>query len=174
MGILTNRAKTGFVGEFFIYSELIKRDYNCFITLGNAKAVDLILIDNQKKAHFIDVKSSNTLMKNYHKHDSYDISMGHLTRWQISIRPFWESHRNNPNNINANLADFYIFHSLQKSEVNIIVSGEELKEVMHQKIDCYLHNNNFLEVLPKHLCNWEICELCFLKQYNNQWDKLPR
>lgn len=170
----TRRAQTGFIGEYFIYSELIKNNKNCFITLGNAKSIDLIIIDSKRKAHFIDVKSTRTPMKNLHKHSDYDGSMGQLGRWQLGIKNFWNTHKNNPDKKVYPFADFYIFHNVHKPAQNIIVTGQELKSIMHKRIDNYLTSRNLTVMEDKAICNWEICDLCFAKyrQYN-KWDKLP-
>ena len=170
----TSRAQTGFIGEYYIYSELIRNNKNCFITLGNAKSVDLIIIDNKKIAHFIDVKSTRTPMNNTHKHVNYDESMGKLGRWQISIKSFWETHKSNPNKINHVFADYYIFHNVLKQSQNIIVTGKELEMKMHEKIDNYLAYNNISLIQPKHICNWDICDLCLGQNIiYNDWVKLP-
>ncbi len=170
----TKRAKTGFAGEYFIYSQLIKEDKNCFITLGNAKSVDLIIIDTEKKAHFIDVKSTSTLMNNTHKHPDYDPLVGRLGRWQLPIAIFWQTHSANQNQKVYNYADFYIFHNLNNPFQNIIVTANELCTIMHRRLDSYLKDTNAKEVPQKHLCNWDVCDYCFheFKIYNN-WNKLP-
>jgi hypothetical protein len=169
----TKRAKTGFAGEYFIYSQLLKEDKNCFITLGNAKAVDLIIIDKNKKAHTIDVKSTSTLMNNTHKHPDFDPSSGKISRWQLPISIFWQTHYANQNKTTYEYADFYIFHNIHSLFQNIIVTADELCTVMHRRIDQYLQNTNSKEILPKHLCNWDVCDYCFheFRQYNN-WNKL--
>lgn len=170
---LTKRAKTGFIGEFYIYSELIKHDKNCFITLGNAKSVDLILVDRNKRAHFIDVKTTNTEMNNTHKHDNYESNMQRLGRWQLGINKFWETHTRNTSKINSILADFYIFHNLNKISSNYIITGDELQKIMHKRIDIYLAKENKAVLDKKNICNWEICELCFEGIKTNNWNLLP-
>ena len=170
----TKRAKTGFAGEYFIYSQLIKEDKNCFITLGNAKSVDLIIIDEAKKAYYIDVKSTSTLMNNSHKHPDYHPDGGKLSRWQLPISIFWQTHPSNPNQSPYDYADFYIFHNVHNPAQNIIVKASELCTIMHRRIDSYLQNANLTEIAPKHICNWDVCDYCFheFRQYNN-WQKLP-
>ena len=168
------RAQTGFIGEYFIYSELIKNNKNCFITLGNAKSVDLIIIDNKKKAHFVDVKSTRTEMKNLHKHATYRDEMGKLGRWQLHVSNFWNTHKNNPNRISYDFADYYIFHNVNKPQQNTILSGKELVNVIHRRIDNYLVQNKVSELKKEHICNWEFCDLCFSETLNyNEWSKLP-
>lgn len=170
----TKRAKTGFAGEYFIYSQLIKEDKNCFITLGNAKSVDLIIIDTDKKAHFVDVKSTSTPMKRPHKYDSFEEPVGFIGRWQLPISIFWQTHSTNPRKTSYNYADFYIFHNINNPFQNIIVTANELCTIMHRRLDRYLRETSSTEVLPKHLCNWDVCDYCFheFRQYNN-WSKLP-
>lgn len=170
----TKRAQTGFIGEYYIYSELIKNNKSCFITLGNAKSVDLIIITKHKIAHFIDVKSTRTSMKNTHKHSGYDVSMGTLGRWQLSIKIFWETHGNNPERQAHIFTDYYIFHNVNRPDRNIIVTGKELEKAMHKKIDNYLSKKNITVIAQKQICNWDICDLCFGANiiYNN-WNKLP-
>jgi hypothetical protein len=170
----TKRAKTGFAGEYFVYSQLIKEDKNCFITLGNAKSVDLIIIDRERKAHFVDVKSTSTLMNNTHKHDDYENSFGKLGRWQLPIAIFWQTHNSNLNKSTYDYADFYIFHNIHHPFQNIIVTANELCTIMHRRIDNYLMLARTSEILQKHLCNWDVCDYCFheFRQYNN-WNKLP-
>ncbi|MBM4241883.1 MAG: hypothetical protein FJ150_09535 [Euryarchaeota archaeon] len=172
MSTQTKRAKTGFAGEFYIYSELIKQDKNCFLTLGNAKSVDIIVIDKNKKAYFIDVKSTSTAMKNSHKHKNYDNSSPLLGRWQLSIKPFWDTHKNNPNKSKYEFADFYIFHRIDTPTQNIIITGSELEKVMHNRIDIILKAKEIKSLSAKHICNWDICDLCINTPYN-QWKRIP-
>ena len=112
MSTQTRRAKTGFIGEFYIYSELLRQDKNCFITLGNAKSVDLIIIDDKKQAFYVDVKSTNTEMNNLHKHSNYDKSVGKIGKWQLTIKRFWDTHPINTQRTMADFPDFYIFTTL--------------------------------------------------------------
>lgn len=169
----TKRAKTGFAGEYFVYSQLIKQDKNCFITLGNAKSVDLIIIDNKKKAYFVDVKSTSTIMKHPHKYHQYDSTAGQVGRWQLPIEIFWQTHLSNPKRTNYDYSDFYIFHNVHTLH-NIIVTSEELCTIMHRKIDGYFVVKKLDEILKKHLCNWDICDYCFqeFREYDI-WNKLP-
>ena len=170
----TKRSKTGFAGEFFIYSQLIKEGKNCFITLGNAKSVDLIIINNERKAFYIDVKSTSTPMKNTHKHLEYDTNNGLLSRWQLSMSKFWNTHEKNHNKKSEDYPDFYIFHNSHNPFQNIIVTSGELCKIMHRRIDDYLRLNNKTELAENQLGIWDVCDFCFqeYREYNN-WNKLP-
>lgn len=170
----TKRAKTGFAGEHYVYSQLILHDKNCFITLGNAKAVDLIIVDGAKRAHYIDVKSTSTSMKNYHKHHDYSNESGLLGRWQLPIEIFWRTHPSNANASSYDYADYYIFHKTYSQNENIIVTKEELLRITHKRISSYLDYHKTSIIEKKHLTPWEFCDYCFeeLRQFNN-WSKLP-
>ncbi len=168
------KALTGIAGEYFICSQILLQNKNCFITLGNAKSVDLILIDDNKKAHFIDVKSTSTLMKNSHHHTDYEESHGLIGRWQLPMAMFWQTHKNNENKSDYDYADYYIFHNTCDPYKNIIVISSELVTIMHRRIDDYLVKEQKKELEPKNLVAWDVCDYCFheFREYNN-WAKLP-
>ena len=48
---------TGLAGEYFVAAELLKRDWQVAITLGNAKAIDLIATNESGHTHRIQVKT---------------------------------------------------------------------------------------------------------------------
>lgn len=51
----------GLAGEYAVCTELAKREINASLTLGNHKAIDIIATNPENnKAHFIQVKASNT------------------------------------------------------------------------------------------------------------------
>ena len=175
--MMTKRTQTGMAGEFYIYSQLLKAGKNCFITLGNAKSVDLIIIDGNKKAHFIDVKSTSSVMKivKSHPHENYNEHTDkHIGRWQLPITIFWQTHPKNIQKEPYQFADYYIFHNLNNQNENIIIRFQDLETIIHKRIDKYLGTDK-RAIEKKHLCNWEFCDLCFseFRRYNN-WDALPQ
>lgn len=174
----TERAKTGLKGEFAVYSSLINIEKNCFITMGNAKAVDIILISRKKKAFYIDVKTTSTRQKNIHKNccnkkGKEDYSEKEIGRWQLSLKSFWEIHSKNPDKLyrekKGAFADFYVFHNLNNPEYNIIISKRELKKVIATRINKYFDIDKRRKKFPKKLiCNWDLCDYCFdeIPKYN--------
>ena len=66
-----NKYQLGLAGEYGVCSELLKRNLDVFVTLGNAKSVDIYVI-KQGKALRIEVKTSQTgkfvtgFFKKYH------------------------------------------------------------------------------------------------------------
>lgn len=50
------RNRTGLSGEYFVAAELLRRGFNVVITMGNAKAIDLIA-EKKGKTFPIQVKS---------------------------------------------------------------------------------------------------------------------
>lgn len=174
MATQTKRARTGFSGEFTIYAELLLREKNCFITLGNAKSVDLIIIDKNKKAYFVDVKSTSTLMKNSHKHNNYNETDGKIGRWQLTMKQFWETHKNNTKSKNQSFADFYIFCNINNLKKTYILTGKELEALAHDRIDKLLTAKGITELPSKDFGVWGYCEFCFDTQCLNSWGKLPK
>jgi hypothetical protein len=174
MTVQTNRAKTGLTGEFFVYSQLIKHDKNGFITLGNAKAVDIIIVDSNKRAYYIDVKSTSTLMKNSHNHSNYSDDIGLIGRWQLKLKPFWQTHSKNPDKTDYPFPDFYIFHNCQRPEKNYILKGVDFVQIMHGKIDSIISRFDSSVLLPKHInSQCDLCEFCFNQDSLNNWSMLP-
>ena len=52
---------TGMAGEMFVASECFRREWECTITLGHAKKVDLIVLDTKtNKSYTIDVKATRS------------------------------------------------------------------------------------------------------------------
>ncbi|WP_052591922.1 hypothetical protein [Aureispira sp. CCB-QB1] len=53
-----NKQITGLSGEYFVAAELLKRNYQVAITMGNAKAIDLYATDEEtEKTYSIQVKT---------------------------------------------------------------------------------------------------------------------
>jgi hypothetical protein len=50
------RSSTGLSGEYFVAAELLRRGFSVGITMGNAKAID-ILAEKENKQYIIQVKS---------------------------------------------------------------------------------------------------------------------
>jgi hypothetical protein len=49
--------KSGLSGEFFVAAELLKRELQVSLTLGNAKSIDLFAINNKGTRFTIQVKT---------------------------------------------------------------------------------------------------------------------
>ena len=54
---------TGLAGEFFVAAELLKRNLQVSVTLGNAKSIDLVAVHESGNTYIVQVKSVRT--KNY-------------------------------------------------------------------------------------------------------------
>lgn len=48
---------TGLAGAYFVAAELLKKDWQVAVTLGNSKAIDLIITNELGKTHRIQVKT---------------------------------------------------------------------------------------------------------------------
>ncbi|MCK6649385.1 MAG: hypothetical protein L6Q66_07000 [Bacteroidia bacterium] len=183
INVYSEKAKTGLKGEFAVYSSLLKEGKNCFITMGNAKAVDIIIISPNKKAFYIDIKTTSTRQKNIHRNccnnkEKEDYTEKEIGRWQLSIKPFWEIHKRNTNRLRekkGTFADFYVFHNLNNPDKNIIVSKEELKKIMETRINKHFEEDRRRKsLLKKLICNWDLCDYCFneIPKYNT-YKNLP-
>jgi predicted AAA+ superfamily ATPase len=56
--------KSGLAGEFFVAAELLKRDYQVSVTFGNAKSVDLFVL-NERTSRTMIVQVKALRNKNY-------------------------------------------------------------------------------------------------------------
>ncbi len=71
----TDGQKTGLAGEFFVAAELLKRGLQTSLTLGNAKAIDLFVINEKGTQFTVQVKASRN-RNNYFLIDSRKIKGG--------------------------------------------------------------------------------------------------
>ena len=56
--IQMDKQRLGMAGEFSVCAELLKRGYNASITMGNAKAVDIVVFQQDQTYRRIEVKTS--------------------------------------------------------------------------------------------------------------------
>jgi hypothetical protein len=64
--------KSGLAGEFFVAAELLKRDYQVSVTFGNAKSVDLFVLNERtNRTMIVQVKALRA--KNYFAIEPYHI-----------------------------------------------------------------------------------------------------
>ena len=56
--IQMDKQRLGMAGEYSVCAELLKRGYKASITMGNAKAVDIVVFMQDKTFRRIEVKTS--------------------------------------------------------------------------------------------------------------------
>lgn len=56
--IQMEKQRLGMAGEYSVCAELLKRGYNASITMGNAKAVDIVVLLQDQSFRRIEVKTS--------------------------------------------------------------------------------------------------------------------
>lgn len=58
--LVDDKTKIGLAGEYRVLSELLKRGYNASLTMGNAKATDIIVFNDKRSFIRIEVKTSRS------------------------------------------------------------------------------------------------------------------
>ena len=77
MASIIDRQKTGLSGELFVAAELLKRNFQVSLTLGNAKSIDLLVYDEKINCTF-EVQVKSLRKPNYFDTDPKKIIGSHI------------------------------------------------------------------------------------------------
>ncbi len=132
-----DRQKTGLAGELFVAAELLKRDYQVSLTLGNAKAIDLFVYNEDINRAF-DVQ-----VKTLRRSNCYILSPKNIIPKRVYI--------------------FVMLNTIDRPVEYFIISGKKIlenKEILYGKN--LQENNPFSAIrigqIRKYKDRWEIFE----------------
>ena len=132
----------GMTGEYSVCAELLKRGYNASITMGNAKAVDIVVLLQDNTYRRIEVKTTQgtKFVTNFFQKKYFDPSQSHPDYWVLV-------HVDSNNN-----SRFFVLTHQEMGDVQMQRNG----------MNSWAQNQGGVDnVLLKHIIVFE-----------NQWDKI--